>query len=76
MTVKVLGYIADDGDGSNSIRWVKESDQEVWEEWVESDEYYDTYHDGDGLTHRATLTFDNYEAAEAAGIKFSTVEKD
>ena len=34
---------------------------------------YDWWADGDGLRCE-TLTFDSYEAAEAAGISFSEVE--
>lgn len=72
MSVKVYGWLVDGGDGSTSILWVKESDQEAMLAYVEGDEY-DYFHDGDGETCRAELVFDSYEAAEAAGLDFYEV---
>lgn len=63
---KVYGFVIDGGDGSSSIEWY---DGMPDEDALESSPYSECYFDGDGLTHRQTLTFDSKEEAIRAGIK-------
>jgi hypothetical protein len=63
MTVDVYGYVSDGGDGSYSIRWFNAPLENYTD-------YVDGLSDGDGLSYRQKLTFESYEAAKAAGIKY------
>jgi hypothetical protein len=69
MTVKAYAYCVDGGDGSSGIAWFKR------ELDGGEDDYIEYISDGDGLSPRCVLTFDSYEQAEAAGIRFSEPEE-
>lgn len=67
MTVKVLAYVEDLGDGSTAIAWVKGDEQAAFEAYAETQDYFS---DGDGICPKDTLVFETYWQAEDAGIEF------
>lgn len=66
---KVYGFVIDGGDGSSFIRWF---DQMPDVQKLELSKYMESYFDGDGLTHRSTLTFESKDHAIDAGIRLSS----
>ena len=68
MTYKVYGFVIDCGDGSSIIKWF---DKMPDEQKLELSPHMESYFDGDGLTHRATLTFDTKNQAVDCGIRLS-----
>lgn len=75
MTVKVHGFIADGGDGSHHVRWVRGADYDQFVEWVELNDHDFTYTDGDGVTDRVVLEFNGYDEAVEAGIEFINIRE-
>jgi hypothetical protein len=67
MSVKVLAYVENMGDGSTAIAWVRDVDQEAFETYAETTDYFS---DGDGICPKETLEFETYRQAEDVGIEF------
>lgn len=71
MSIKVHGYITNADDGSSHLTWIKDSDKVAFEKIAKTPQYRNDFHDGDGLTLRATLIFDTYLGATHSGIRFT-----
>lgn len=69
MTYKVYGFVIGGGDGSSTIKWFYEMPDE---QKLKLSPHMESYFDGDGLTHRATLTFDNRNQVINCGIRLSS----
>ena len=66
MTYKVYGFVIDCGDGSSIIKFF---DKMPDEQKLELSPHMESYFDGDGLTHKQTLTFENKSQAISCGIR-------